>query len=443
MKNAWHKTYFLIGLGLFLFIFILHTPRYVFANEHIEQIQNQIQSSQGLLQDLDKEISEYQKQLNQISGERRTLETAVRQLDTTDKRLQTAIRSTTLQIEDTEKNIEFLDLTIGDLEEKIDRNKILISRYIREMHVAESRPIVFAMLQERELRSMIQTVGVYNRLQHVFSQEIQEFTSRQIELGATKQTKEQEAQKFVELVEEQRVEKKAIEQNKKEKDGLLKETKSEESEYQKIVNEKIALKKQFEDSLQDLESQLQYILNPSAYPEPAFGVFNWPLRYVLITQPFGLTPDSKRLYSYRTGAWAGRHTGVDFRANGDNVYAMGVGTVVDFGNTDLDCPRASFGGWMLIRYDNGLSSIYSHLSSFTAQKGQRVDNNTIVAISGNTGYSTGPHLDLKIVPSDAVSVETWPSKGCPGKNYRTPLVAGSTYFDPLGYLPRATQDMFK
>lgn len=415
----------------------------VFANEQVEQIQNQIQSSQSLLQDLDKEISEYQNQLNQISGERRTLESAVRQLDTTDKKLQTAIRSTTLRIEDAEKNIEFLDLTIGELEEKIQRNKILISQYIREIHAAESQPVIFAVLQERELRSMIQTVGVYSRLQHVFSQEIEEFTNRQVELGAARKTKEQEAERFALLVEEQRAEKKAIEQNKKEKDSLLKETKSEESEYQRIVNEKIALKKQFEDSLQDLESQLQYILNPSAYPAPAFGIFDWPLRYVLITQPFGLTPHSERLYSYRTGAWSGRHTGVDFRANGDNVYAMGPGTVVDFGNTDLDCPRASFGGWMLIRYDNGLSSIYSHLASFTAQKGQRVDNNTVVAISGNTGYSTGPHLDVKIVPTDAVSVETWPSKGCPGKNYRTPLVAGSTYFDPLGYLPRATQDMFK
>ena len=419
-------------------------PTYSFATEQVvENLQNQIQDSQSVIQDLEKEISQYQQQLNQISGERRTLEGAVKELDTTDKKIQATIKSTTLKIEDTERNINHLDLTIGELENRIDRNKYLISTYIQELHQIESKPVVFAVLRENDLSSILQAASTYNRLQYVFNKEVGEFRVRLDELGATKRTKEEEKIKFESLVQEHKVEKQSIEQNKKEKTVLLNETKSEESEYQKIVNEKIALKKEFEDSLQDLESQLKYILDPTSYPEPQFGIFDWPLRYVLITQPFGLTADSAKLYSYRTGSWSGRHTGVDFRANNDNVYALGSGTVVDFGNTDLDCPRASFGGWILIRYDNGLSSIYSHLSSSIAKKGQRVDNNTIVAISGNTGYSTGPHLDVKIVPSDAVSVETWPSKGCAGKNYTTPLVAGATYFDPLGYLPRATESMFK
>jgi len=419
-------------------------PTQVFANgEVVEGLQNQIQDSQSVIQDLEKEISQYQQQLNQISGERRTLETAVKELDTTDKKIQATIKSTTLKIDDTEKNIKNLDFTIGELEERIDRNKYLVVKYIQEINYIESKPVAFAVLHENDLTSILQAASSYNRLQYVFNREVGEFRLRLEELGATKRTKEEEKIKFENLVEEHAIEKKSIEQNKKQKTVLLTETKSEESEYQKIVNEKIALKKEFEDSLQDLESQLKYILDPTSYPEPQFGIFGWPLKYVLITQPFGLTADSAKLYSYRTGAWSGRHTGLDFRASNDNVYALGSGTVVDFGNTDLDCPRASFGGWMLIHYDNGLSSIYSHLTSFTASKGQRVTNDTIVAISGNTGYSTGPHLDIKIVPTDAVSVETWPSKGCPGKNYRTPLVAGSTYFDPLGYLPRATESMFK
>lgn len=441
---TWHKNSKGRGVGVLFALVVFLVPSYVLGNDEVvQEIQSKIQNSQSLIQNLDKEILEYQKQLNEVSGQRKTLESAVKELNLTNKKIETAIKSTTLKIEDTEKNIQNLELSIGELEGRIDRNKYLVSRYIQTMNELETTPVVFSVIQEQELGQMIRALNTYHRMQSLFNSQIRLFTKDLENLGVAKKTHEEEKQHFEKLVQEKSVEQASVKKVQQEKNTLLKETKSEESEYQKILNEKIALKKQFEESLQKLESELSYVLNPSSYPAPQFGIFNWPLRYVLITQPFGLTADSKQLYSYRKGAWSGRHTGVDFRANNDNVYALGPGTVVDFGNTDLDCPRASFGGWMLIRYDNGLSSIYSHLASHTAKKGQRVDNNTIVAISGNTGYSTGPHLDVKIVPSDAVEVKTWPSNGCPGKNYTTPIVAGATYFDPLGYLPKATPDMFK
>lgn len=433
------------GLGKMVFFTILSlAPAYSFANEEVvQELQTKIESSQELIKSLDSEIQEYQKQLNEVARERKTLESAVQELNVTNKRIETTIKSTTVKIADTEKNIENLSYSISELESRIDRNKYLVTRYIQTMNEMETNPVVFSMVREKELGQMIRTLNSYHRMQSLFNSEIKSFTQDLQNLGVAKLTHEEEKVHFENLVKEKNIEKESVKKIEQEKKKLLTETKSEESEYQKILNEKIALKKQFEESLQTLESELQYVLNPSSYPAPKFGIFDWPVEYVLITQPFGLTADSARLYSYRTGAWSGRHTGVDFRANNDKVYAMGNGKVIDFGNTDLVCPRASYGGWMLIQYDNGLSSIYSHLSSFVAKKGQEVTSDSLVAISGNTGYSTGPHLDVKIVPTDAVSIQTWSSKGCTGKSYTTPIVAGSTYFDPLGYLPKASADMFK
>jgi len=430
-------------LGFFC-ILVLSVPQISFANEQqITELQNKIKDSTDVIQNLDAEISQYQQQLNHVSGERKTLETAVKELQLTDKRLQTSIQSTSFKIEDTEKNIQTIDLTISEIEDKIDRNKYLIIKYIQSINEIEYTPITLSILGDRELSSMIQTLNSYNRLQYVFNTEVKNFTDHLEDLGVSKRTKEEERAYFENLVSDNKIEKATIQKTKSQKDNLLKTTKSQESEYQKLINEKTALKKQFEDSLSQLESQLHYVLDPKSYPQPKFGIFSWPLDYVFITQPFGLTADSFKLYSYRSGVWSGRHTGVDFRANNDKVYSIGVGTVIDFGNTDLVCPNASYGGWVLVRHDNGLSSIYSHLSSVIASKGQKVQAGTLIAISGNSGYSTGPHLDLKLVPSDAVSVETWTSKGCSGKNYTTPLVSGSVYFDPLGYLPKASLDMFK
>lgn len=417
----------------------------IFANEQqqIQQIQNQIQNSYSVLQSLDEEISQYQQQLNQVAGDRRTLESAVRELDITDKKIQATIQATYIKIENTEKNLKSLDFSIEELEERIDRNKYLIRQTIQEMNRIESQPIAFALILEKNFGDTLRLLAHYNQMQFNFSKEIHAFRDNLDSFGAVKRTQEEERIQFEKLAAQQQGEKKSLERVKREKSQLLQETRSEEQGYQAIITEKNKLKEQFENSLQELESRLTVILDPTSFPAPRHGIFSWPLDTILITQGFGLTPFSERLYSYRSGSWSGRHTGVDFRANNDPVYAMGSGTVTDFGNTDLDCPRASFGGWMLIHYDNGLSSIYSHLSSFVAQKGDRVSSGTLVAISGNTGYSTGPHLDVKVVPTSTVTVETWPSNACPGKFYRTPLVAGSNYLDPLGYLPFATDSMFR
>jgi hypothetical protein len=47
------------------------------------------------------------------------------------------------------------------------------------------------------------------------------------------------------------------------------------------------------------------------------------------------------------------------------------------------------------------------------------------------------------MPAGVVSIATWASAGCPGKNYTTPVVANSFYLNPLDYLPKASNDMFK
>lgn len=438
-----NKVFFSIRMVL-VFVCVMFTlPFTASANIQVQEIQNQIQSSYSVLELLDQEISGYQQELNQISGERRTLEGAVRELNVTDRKIQATIQTTSIKIQDTEKNLKSIEYSIEELEERIDRNKYLIRQTIQKIHEMESRPVSFALLHERKLSDVIRVLANYNQIQFTFTQEINSFRENLESLGAVKRTKEEEREQFESLVRIQQGEKESLAQVKQEKAKLLQETKSEEETYQSIIAEKNRLRQEFENSLQELESRLSVILDPASFPEPRHGIFRWPLDRILITQGFGLTPFSERLYSYRSGAWSGRHTGVDFRANNDPVYAMASGTVIDFGNTDFDCPRASFGGWMLIHYDNGLSSIYSHLSSFVAKKGDRVSAGTQVAISGNTGYSTGPHLDVKVVPTSTVTVETWPSKGCPGKNYRTPLVAGSNYLDPLGYLPFASADMFK
>jgi murein DD-endopeptidase MepM/ murein hydrolase activator NlpD len=112
------------------------------------------------------------------------------------------------------------------------------------------------------------------------------------------------------------------------------------------------------------------------------------------------------------------------------------GVVKGTGNTDLTCKGASWGQWVLIQHDNGLTTLYGHLSVIKVVKGQRVDVGDTIAYSGNTGASTGPHLHFTVYATDGVKIGNLPSSACKGKVYTEPLLTEKgAYLNPLNYLP--------
>ncbi|MGL5540329.1 MAG: peptidoglycan DD-metalloendopeptidase family protein [Erysipelotrichaceae bacterium] len=85
------------------------------------------------------------------------------------------------------------------------------------------------------------------------------------------------------------------------------------------------------------------------------------------------------------------HTGIDFSAaTGTSVKAADGGKVV-FAGWD---PIA--GNLVTILHDNGSKTLYAHNSSIKVSVGQRVAQGQVIALSGSTGLSTGPHVHFEI-----------------------------------------------
>ena len=189
----------------------------------------------------------------------------------------------------------------------------------------------------------------------------------------------------------------------------------------------------------DFESQIKTLVDPDSFPAPNRGVLAWPLDTIRITQQFGGTQFAKT----NPGVY-GRpfHNGVDFGVpTGTQVKSVLAGTVQATGNTDAFPGCVSWGKWVLVKHNNGLTSLYAHLSSIVVNPGEAVATGGLLGLSGNTGYSTGPHLHLTLYASQGVSVvkfnEFKPGgTGCSATGASTPVASLDAYIDPMTYLPQ-------
>lgn len=90
--------------------------------------------------------------------------------------------------------------------------------------------------------------------------------------------------------------------------------------------------------------------------------------------------------------WGKNHNGVDM--------AVCIGTEVS-ATADGVVSRASwYNGYGLcvdIEHANGVKSRYAHLSELLVEPGQEVKQGECIALSGSTGYSTGPHLHFELM----------------------------------------------
>jgi len=105
--------------------------------------------------------------------------------------------------------------------------------------------------------------------------------------------------------------------------------------------------------------------------------FDWPLR--------------GRISSRYGPRWGRMHYGLDIAVPVGTPVRAAAGGTVRFSGT-----RGGYGKLVIIDHGNGVETRYAHNSRNVVRAGQRVARGEIIAYSGNTGNSTGPHLHFEI-----------------------------------------------
>ena len=110
------------------------------------------------------------------------------------------------------------------------------------------------------------------------------------------------------------------------------------------------------------------------------SIFRLPLDTLIVTSPYG----------YRIDPFTRKrkmHSGMDFRASSDKVYAMMPGKVLKVGYDKVS------GNYITLQHGS-ITVSYCHLSQVLKNKNEFVTVGETVGVTGNTGRSTGEHLHL-------------------------------------------------
>ena len=115
-------------------------------------------------------------------------------------------------------------------------------------------------------------------------------------------------------------------------------------------------------------------INVSKYAMPTAPTY--------VTSPYGYRRRFRRM-----------HRGIDLKVQiGDTIYSAFDGRVRLVKNQGR---RKGYGMYVVVRHGNQLETVYGHLSKFLVEPGQYVKAGEPIALGGNTGRSTGPHLHFE------------------------------------------------
>lgn len=348
------------------------------------ELEQQIREYQKQQADLAAQIKDLDRQLKSIAGDKAQ---ALEQKRLLDRQISAKVQ----EIQSTESIIAQYDALIADEQAKLEDTQAkeeiqyeLFCKRVRAMEEAGTVSYWSILFDSADFADLLDRA--------TFVSEIMEADNKIMDdLAALRKSIEAQKAELETSRADQQTQRDALVAQKKELDAkeadaaaLVQKIQSQESEYQ---SSRDALKREEEEvEAQIIKKQKEIQAKIAAGQisfDPGTG-WQWPVPgRCKITSTFG-----PRIHPI-TGL-PGNHTGTDVAApKGTAILAArgGVVTISTYNN--------SYGNYVVVQHDNGIATLYAHMSSRAVSEGQIVTQGQTLGYVGSTGSSTGNHLHLE------------------------------------------------
>jgi murein DD-endopeptidase MepM/ murein hydrolase activator NlpD len=366
------------GMLVLMALLVIGSPVTVWGSQKEEQskIKNLItQTRQQILKTKKKE----QSVMTSLLKHQKELQTLERSYDVVCEKLGGAEK----QVYQTKKELNLLEQNLDSLENNLQsRHKLLNQRLVA---IYKHGPltylqIVLSSASFGELVSNFGSVAYFIRSDMNLIDEVKaakvEVGEQQREVTQRKTRMEAELREIVVLQN----------QVSREQQKISQKVFSTKTELANIQNDRARLERaleEYEETSRQIEAQIRRTQQANSGKILGTGQISWPVRG-RISSYFGWRKHpvlKKKKY----------HNGLDLAVpSGTPVKAADGGVVLVSGW------RGGYGNFVAIDHGKGISTCYGHNSRLLVGVGQRVEKGQKIAISGNTGLSTGPHLHFEV-----------------------------------------------
>ncbi len=402
----------------FCIILILAVVPTLTQADQASDLQAQIDQKQKEIQDLKVQEQQYQQGVNEKAAAASTLQDRIIAFNQEIQGLQNDINLNQKSIEVLSLNIQKTQIDIQAHEQSIQRNHDQVAKLLREMYVGDSENLVQLLFQYNDFSDFYNQVAYQDTLDKQLGVRLNDLKAAKAALEDQQNQLSQDKKDLQDQQQELAARQAIIEDERAQRADLLKQTRNEESAYQKQLADTQTKEQEVQRQIFDIEDKLRQTLNPNAIPQIGHGVLDWPLTNIRVTQGYGCTEFAKTSKFYPTCF----HNGVDVAGPiGTPIHAARDGIVIA-----VEKAPYAYGKWVAIKHDDGIITLYGHMSLQAAQVGQAVSRGDIIGYVGMTGMTTGPHVHFGVYVASTFT--TQPSK------LAGILPIGAT-LNPFDYLP--------
>jgi len=373
----------------------------IFAQENSENFLNnndlsflelneQISKKKKQIEELKRQSDIYEQNIRIKQEEAINLKNQISILDNRIAKIQVDIKTTEVEIEEVNLEIQNINLNIEEKENKIKNQKEILSELVREIYRNDKKNNLDILILNSSFSEFFNQLNYLEEIEKDLQKNLNRVKILKEQLESQKKDLDGKKQKLETFKKELEFRRESLNEEENIKESLLIDTKSSELKFRKLLAQLKQEQQQIDAEIVDLENELRKKLEPAKIGSIESGLI-WPVDPSKGITAYFHDPDYPFRYIFE-------HPAIDIRlTQGTPVKAAASGYVA----------RAKDGGfgysYVMLIHDQGISTVYGHVSKILVQEDTYVKQGDVIALSGGLPgtpgagrLTTGAHLHFEV-----------------------------------------------
>jgi murein DD-endopeptidase MepM/ murein hydrolase activator NlpD len=350
---------------------------------------DELTDAQKKLNNIQDSISDKKEELDSINKEKSSVEKALNNLEEKMKTSSAALSELNGKVSDLSSQVEELEKGIANSQTSLSEQNELFKKRVRAMYISGNQGYLDLILNSSSFSDFLARIDSLKKVMEYDKKLITNIEAHKEDLEYQKNEIEKKKKEATTLKLQADGKLKELQNTSDEKKLLMADLEKDKAAYERAIKEEenqskaiAAIVKQIQKQKEE-EKKNQQGGGSSSANSSIGKLYCVTGKQTYITSPYG----------WRIHPVLGTkkfHAGMDIGVwTGSKIYSLADGVVI-------------YSGWMsgygnVIMVDHGsLTSLYAHNSSLVGKVGQKVKGGQLIAYSGNTGLSSGPHLHFEI-----------------------------------------------